>query len=321
MTNEALPKTLQTAIQYFSNEELCVQFVAKLRWPQGQPQCPACGSKNAMYQPQRFTWRCRECNKHYSVKQGTIFEDSPIPLHKWLAAFWLIANAKNGISSYEVHRALGITQKSAWHLGHRIRLALQNGTSEKMGGEGETIEVDETYIGGKARNMHKSRRTGRTGGAGKQALFGLLERNTAKVRVQMIPESWGDDVREIIKETVKPGSSIYSDEHGAYRQLDSEGFQHGFVRHAEFYVDGLVHTNGIENFWTLLKRCIRGTHVSIEPFHTFRYLDEEAFRFNERFGNDQDRFMLALSGISGKRVTYKELTGKVEAPSVEDAPV
>jgi transposase-like protein len=325
MTNDMLPKTLQTAIQYFSDEEFCVQFVAKLRWPKGKATCPKCGSQNSHYMSTRRTWRCNDCDKRYSVKQGTIFEDSPIPLHKWLAAFWLIANAKNGISSYEVHRALGVTQKSAWFMLHRIRLAITQGTIIKIGGEGETVEVDETYIGGRARNMHRSRREamaklyGRTGGAGKTAVFGLLDRSKgkSKVRTQVIPTNWKDDVRTIIKENVKLGTTIYSDEHGTYHELGSEGFNHDFVRHAEEYVRGAVHTNGIENFWSLLKRMIRGTYVSVEPWHMFRYLDEESFRFNERFGDDQDRFMLALSGINRKRVTYKQLTGKLEAFTAE----
>jgi transposase-like protein len=326
MTNEALPKTLQKAIQFFSDEDFCVQFLAKLRWPDGKAECPKCEAQDAMYQPKRRTWRCRKCNKHFSVKQGTIFEDSPLPLHKWFAGFWLIAGAKNGISSHEVGRALGITQKSAWHMMHRIRLAMQGDTVETFGGE---VEVDETYIGALARNMHWKKRQerfhGRTGGAGKTAVFGLLQRSKekgkSKVQARVIPESWRDEVRGIIRETVEKGTQIYSDEHGAYHTLGSEGFQHAFVRHAETYVDGAVHTNGIENFWSLLKRMIKGTYVSVEPFHMFRYLDEEAFRFNERFGNDQGRFMLALSGIAGKRVTYKQLTGKEETPSAENATI
>jgi transposase-like protein len=322
MANEALPKTLQQAIQRFSDEQICVEFVAKLRWTKGIPTCYNCGSQDCMYQPKRLTWRCRECNKHFSVKVGTIFEDSPIPLHKWLAGFWLIASAKNGISSYEIHRALGITQKSAWHMMHRIRLAMQNGTIEKMGGEGESIEADETFIGGLSRNMHKDRRAKTikgTGGAGKAVVFGLLERNTvsgrSKVRAQVVPNRWKETIQPIIKENVHAASNVHTDECLAYRDLGltEEQYRHAFVAHAEAYVDGNVHTNGIENFWALLKRCIKGTYVSVEPFHLFRYLDEEAFRFNERFGTDQDRFMLALSGIVGRRVTYNQLTGKAEA--------
>jgi transposase-like protein len=328
MANDTLPKTLQQAVIYFADEDLCVRFLARLRWGKNSPKCSNCGAERTSYLSTRRIFKCLECKKQFSVKVGTIFEDSPIPLNKWLAAFWLIANAKNGISSHELGRALGITQKSAWHMGHRIRLALQDGSIEKMGGEGETIEVDETYIGAKARNMHwdkrKARFQGRTGGFGKQAVFGMLHRDKegkSKVMVRAIPANWRDDVRQIIKETALPGTTIYSDEHGTYSTLNREGFVHDFVRHAETYVKGAVHTNGIENFWTLLKRCITGTHVSIEPWHTFRYLDEEAFRFNERFGDDQDRFMTALSGIVGKRLTFKEVTGNVEAPIAGAEPV
>ncbi len=303
MSENTLPKTLHQAVTYFADEELCVKFIAALRWGNKMPKCQQCGAERASYLSTRRIFKCLECGKQVSVKVGTIFEDSPIPLNKWLAGFWLIANAKNGISSWELHRALGITQKSAWFMGHRIRLALQNGSIEKMGGEGETIEGDETYIGAKARNMHwdkrRARFQGRTGGFGKQAVFGMLDRKSRKVKVRAIPASWKDDVREIIKDSALPGSTIFSDEHGAYHTLAKDGFVHDFVRHAETYVNGAVHTNGIENFWSLLKSCLYGTHVSIEPFHTFRYLDEEAFRFNERFGNDQDHFMLALTGAFG----------------------
>jgi transposase-like protein len=316
------PETLQEAIQYFADEDRCVEFVTMLRWPDGA-KCVHCGASDPMYLATYRRFKCRECRKQFSVKHGTIFEESPIPLNKWLSAVWLIAGAKNGISSYEIHRDLDVTQKSAWFMMHRIRLAMNQGTFEKLGGEGETVEVDETYIGGLARNMHADRRQktlqGRTGGAGKQAVFGLLERGKdgkkSKVRAHVIPEQWLKPVNEIIRNTVERGTNIYSDEHGAYYHLGSEGFQHEFVRHAEEYVRGSVHTNGIENFWSLLKRMIRGTYVSVEPFHMFRYLDEEAFRFNERFGSDADRFMAVMSEVVGKRVTFKQLIGKPDTHS------
>lgn len=289
-----------------------------VRWPNGSV-CPRCGKAEPTYYLAKYRrWNCKECRRQFSVKTGTIFEDSPLPLNKWVVAVWLIAAAKNGISSYEVHRALGITQKAAWHMMHRVRLALQSGSFEKMGGEGDTVEVDETYIGGAARNMHKEKRQSkyRAGGAGKQAVFGLLERNyvtgKSKVRAHAVPPQWMKPVNEIIKDSVHQGSNIYSDEHGAYHNLSNEGFYHAFVAHAEKYVDGSVHTNGIENFWSLLKRTIKGTYVNVEPFHMFRYLDEQSFRFNERFGNDAERFLVAMHGIVGKRLTYRKLTGKEE---------
>ena len=279
------PKTLKDAIEYFSNPDNCVEYLVAQRWPDGIVKCPTCGRENPAYLRNQRKFQC--ANKHlmrqFSIKVGTIFEDSPIALDKWLLAVWMVTNCKNGVSSYEIHRDIGVTQKSAWFMLHRIRLAMQGDVVDTFGGE---VEVDETYIGGLARNMHKDVRArkiqGRTGWVGKTAVFGLLERGKdgkkSKVRARVLPESWKDEAREIIREVVEPGSAIYTDEHGAYHSLGSEGFQHAFVRHAEYYVDGAVHTNGIENFWSLLKRGIRGTYVSVEPFHMFRYLDEQAFR-------------------------------------------
>jgi transposase-like protein len=315
------PMTLQDAIKYFAKPNNCHRFMVDLRWPDGKVTCPHCNSERVTFLEKENRFKCYEkhvqgLSQKFSLKTGTIFEDSPIGLDKWLAAMWMVVNCKNGISSYEIHRALGVTQKTAWFMDHRIRLALNQG-SFMMGGEGGTVEIDETYIGGLSRNMHKHKRSGRTGGAGKQAVFGLLDRRDGKSRVkaQTIPEAWKNEALDIIRQNVEKGSSVYSDEHGTYRVLGDEGFQHAFVRHAEFYVDGAVHTNGIENFWSLLKRSIRGTYVSVEPFHLFRYLDEQAFRFNERLGNDQERFIAAASGVLGKRVTYRALTGKQENAS------
>jgi len=311
------PKTLQEAIVYFSNPDNCQDYLIARRWPNGVT-CPQCGAPNPMYISTRRKWECRTRHsmRQFSLKTGTIFEDSPIGLDRWLLAVWMVTNCKNGVSSYEIHRDIGVTQKSAWFMLHRIRLAMQGDVVETFGGE---VEVDETYIGGLARNMHKSKRAqklhGRTGGAGKTAVFGLLERGKegkSRVQVRVIPEAWKNEANEIIHEVVEKGSNIYSDEHGAYFHLGSQGFNHAFVRHAEFYVDGVIHTNGIENFWALLKRGIKGTYVSVEPFHMFRYLDEQVFRFNERFGNDSERFSTVISKIINKRLTYKQLTGKTE---------
>jgi transposase-like protein len=312
------PKTLQEAIVYFSDPDNCIAYLVAQRWPDGAVKCPTCGRANPAYLKNQRKWQCAERHdrRQFSIKAGTIFEDSPISLDKWLLAVWMVTNCKNGVSSYEIHRDIGVTQKTAWFMLHRIRLAMQGDIVDTFGGE---VEVDETYIGGLARNMHRDRREkkihGRTGGAGKTAVFGLLERNKdgkTKVIGRVIPDAWKDEVRSIIRETVEPGSAIYSDEHGAYHSLGSEGFQHAFVRHAETYVDCAVHTNGIENFWSLLKRGIKGTYVSVEPFHMFRYVDEQAFRFNERFGDDGERFKTVISQIVNKRVTYKQLTGKAE---------
>lgn len=327
------PESLQEAIIYFSDYENCHKFIVDLRWPDGKVKCPRCGSDKVTYLANARVWKCYEKHERpkFSLKVGTIFEDSPISLDKWLAAVWMIVNCKNGISSYEIGRALKVTQKTAWFMDHRIRFALHQGSFEtKMGGEGSTVEADETYVGGKARNMHADRRKklfndgSKTGGYGKIAVFGLLERHgkgaKSRVRTKVIGKFTAEYLQNEIREHVEAGTNVYTDEFGAYRTLGEWGdFTHKFIRHAETYVDGAVHTNGIENFWSLLKRSIGGTYVSVEPFHMFRYLDEQAFRFNEREGNDCDRFLSAMSGIMDKRLTYKVLTGKQEEQSTESA--
>ena len=243
------PKTLLEAIRFVSDLDVATEYVAKLRWPDG-PVCPACGlvDEKHYYLKTRRVWKCRSCKKQFSVKVGTIFEDSSVGLDKWLAAIWMIANCKNGISSYELHRSIGVTQKTAWFMLHRIRLAMQAGTFEKLSGE---VEADETYIGGKARNMHQSKRkekvTGR-GSSGKVAVMGLLERH-GEVRTKVVPDTKSRTLQVEVRENV-------------------------------------------------------------EPFHLFRYLDEQAFRFNEREGRDAERFGKALGSVAGKRLTYSELIGE-----------
>jgi transposase-like protein len=314
------PKTLQSAIRHFSDEQVCIQTIAKLRWPNG-PECPACGHKEHYYLATQKRWKCKECYKQFTVKLGTIFEDSPIALDKWLIALWMLVNCRNGVSSYEVGRALGITQKSAWFVLHRLRFALQTGSLTKLGGNGAPVEVDETFIGGKARFMHKAKRErlssngGMQGGSGKAVVMGLLERG-GKVRTAVIPHRRQNIPEKIVRELVEPGAEVHTDEFTGYYNL-KDGYLHKVVNHLEGYVKENVHTNGIENFWSLLKRGIGGTYVAVEPFHLFRYVDEQAFRYNNRKDadgnklNDAQRFELALSQIAGKRLTFAEVTGKV----------
>jgi len=307
------PKTLQQAVKYFSNEQVCVDTVAALRWPNG-PVCPKCGSKGHYYLATQKRWKCKKCAKQFSVKVGTIFEDSPISLDKWLTALWMLVNCKNGISSYEVARNLGITQKSAWFLLHRLRLALHDKTFGKLGGE---VEADETYIGGAARFMHadkKKRHKGATGWVGKVAVMGVLERK-GKVRTAVLPDTYRSSLQGKVREHVEAGARLYTDAASGYVGLDAQ-YIHNVIDHATAYVKGNVHTNGLENYWSLLKRGLKGTYISTEPFHLFRYLDEQAFRFNnratkEQFVGDGDRFQLALSQVAGKRLTFEEVTGKV----------
>jgi transposase-like protein len=313
------PKTLQGAIQFFSDFENCRQFMIAVRWLDGKVRCPECGSDRVTYLANARVYRCYEPHprQKFSLKVGTVFEDSPIPLEKWLPAVWLIVNCKNGISSYEVHRALGLTQKTAWFMLHRIRLAVQSKSFAKIGGPGSEVEADETFIGGKARNMHTSERKRRitgTGGKDKTAVMGILERG-GKARTVVISSRKKKELQGEVRKHVEAGAALYTDALLSYEGLEGD-YAHKVVDHAVQYVDGRVHTNGLENFWSLLKRGISGTYVSVEPFHLFRYLDEQTFRYNNRATKDNpltdaDRFHLALSQIAGKRLTFAEVTGKV----------
>jgi transposase-like protein len=304
-----LPTNLLEAIRYFSDLDVCTEYVARLRWPSG-PVCPSCGCMEYSYLTTRRVWKCKACKKQYSVKVGTVFEESRLGLDKWLPAVWLAANTKNGISSHELGRALGVTQKSAWFMLHRIRLAMQAGTLEKMSGE---VEVDETFVGGKIGFMKRDARerkgiTTRGGGSiHKTVVMGMRERDTGKVRAQVVPDVMGDTLKAAVHANVKAGSSVYTDQWRGYTGLESR-FDHRTVNHAETYVEGRVHTNGIENFWSLLKRGLNGTYISVEPFHLFRYIDERVFTFNERDSSDLGRFSMVLGTIAGRRLTYAALT-------------
>ena len=309
------PKSLQEAIVYFSNPDNCIDYLAVRRWPAGVI-CPTCGSDKAKFSAKRRTWTC---NKHhskreFSIKIGSVCEDSAIGLDKWLTALWLLSNCKNGISSCELARDLSVTQKTAWFMLHRIRLALQDESFGKLGGE---VEVDETFIGGKARNMHldvKQRRITGTGGRDKTAVMGILERG-GYVRAQVVPSRKRGVLQSEVKKHVEAGAALYSDALASYDGLASE-YAHKVIDHAEKYVDGQVHTNGLENFWSLLKRGISGSYVSVEPFHLFGYLDEQVFRYNNRATKkrnvtDADRFDMAVRKIFSKRLTFASLTGKL----------
>jgi transposase-like protein len=303
------PKTLQQAIQYFSNDEICINFIASLRWENGIAVCPNCEKSETTFLATRKIWKCKACKKQFSVKVGTIFEGSNISLDKWICAVWLIVNAKNGISSYEIHRSIGVTQKTAWFMLHRIRVAIEAGSFEKLSGE---VEVDETFIGGKAKNMHKDKRErvikGR-GSVGKTAVMGLLERK-GNVRAKVIEKTDKETLHNEVKGNVEQGSNLFTDEWRSYQGLKDE-YVHEVINHSFEYVNGNVHTNGIENFWSLLKRTISGTYVSVEPYHLPKYIDEQVFRFNERKTKDKDRFLKAIGNIAGKRLKYNELIGNV----------
>jgi transposase-like protein len=316
------PRTLQQAIVYFANPENCINFIVERRWPNGVT-CPTCGSVEVRSISTRRMWECKNQHprKQFSAKIGTIMEDSALPLDKWLVAMWMIANCKNGVSSYEIARALGITQKSAWFMLHRIRLTMQTKTTMKLGrGNFDSeVEVDETFIGGKARNMHPNvhrRRIIRGGGPhDKIAVMGFLERG-GEVRAKVINNRRKPLIHREVRENVTPMSALFTDRLQSYEGL-SRDYAHCMVDHAERYVDGKVHTNGLENFWSLLKRGLKGTYISVEPFHLFRYLDEQVFRYNFRkLLHDGARFERVASHIFGKRLTYDEVTGKDDKISV-----
>jgi transposase-like protein len=315
------PNTLQEVIRYYADEQTCINTIAALRWPDGKPACPSCAHKEHYWLATQKRWKCKKCGRQFSVKRGTIFEDSPLALEKWLTALWMIVNCKNGISSYEVARDLKITQKSAWFMLHRLRLALQSRSLVKIGGTGKTVEVDETFIGGLSRNMHKAvrdRKIHGTGGRDKTPVLGFLERN-GEVRTMVPKNRRRNTLHGEIEKNVGIGSIVCTDAFPSYEKM-AEDYKHKVIDHAVAYAHGAVHTNGMENYWSLLKRGIKGTYVSVEPFHLFRYLDEQAFRFNNR-GNkenpisDGERFTLALSQIAGRRLTFAQVTGKVDGGS------
>jgi transposase-like protein len=309
------PVTLTDAMTYFADQDNAIRFLAELRWPNGVT-CPHCGANDPGFLASRQIWKCRakECRKQFSIKVGTIFEDSPLGLDKWLPALWMLANSKNGISSYEVARALHVTQKTAWFMLGRIRAAMRSKTFVRFEGE---VEMDEAYLGGLYRNMHRAKRERLGSGfhqKNKVGVIGVLERKRGKRASRVVTAVTGTSTSQgqllsHLKEVVKEGARLYTDEHPNYGVLN-----HAFVRQsvshlANEYARGRVHTNGIENFWSLLKRTIRGTYVSVDPFHVFRYLDEQAFRFNNRIASDSDRFLRVVDSLLGKRLTWNDLTG------------
>jgi transposase-like protein len=319
------PKTLQQAIQYFTDADNCLNYLKARRWRSGVS-CPTCGRTDVAFVPSRRLWQCktRHPKAQFSIKTGTVLEDSPLGLDKWLPVMWLVANSKNGVSSWEIHRSLGVSQKAAWFMLHRIRLGMHTEPEAQASGE---VEADETFVGGVARFMHKDRkariqakrsdlRNSEAGGhPGKTAVMGILDREARQVRAKVIPNVRREVLQEEILKNVASGSALYTDNAGGYRYLPVDQFVHEVVDHEKEYVRGRVHTNGMENFWSLLKRSLKGTYVAVEPFHLDRYVDEQVFRYNNRATkdnplNDSDRFDLLCSQIVGKRLTYAELTDR-----------
>lgn len=321
-TTTKQPETLVEAIRYFSNPDVALGFMVKMVWPDGVV-CQHCGGAEHSFLKSRRIFKCKACRKQFSIKTGTIMEDSPLGLDIWLTAVWMIANAKNGISSYEIHRGLGITQKTAWFLLHRIRLAMKVGSFRKLEG---TVEADESYVGGKLKNLKKSKlaalraerkKPGKpsclSGTWSKTIVMGLLERGKngepSQMRAHLIPTARRPHIQDAVKQNVEPGSMLMTDALASYKGLQ-DSFIHMAINHALSYAKGRIHTNGLENFWSLFGRTIQGTYVACEPFHLEAYLDEQTFRFNNRKGTDADRFTRVLQSISGKRLTYSQLIGQ-----------
>jgi transposase-like protein len=323
------PHTLQDAIVYFADRDKAFAYAVNFRWHNGLVTCPRCGGEKHSFVKTRRVWFCYDCNKQFSLKVGSIFEDSPISLDKWMMVIWMLANCKNGVSSYEIARSTGITQKSAWFMLHRIREAMKNEPTAKLGSnEGGEVEVDEAYVGAKVKNMHHKRKLklqreltdnpakrNTTRYVGKTAIMGMFDRNSREVRAKVVPNTRRETLQTEILNGINHGSRIYTDEAVAYDTLKAK-YIHETVNHADCYVRGQVHTNCLENFWSLTKRNLAGTYVAVEPFHLDRYLDEQMFRFNNRQNvSDSQRFNKVLSQVAGKRLTYSELSGAGSATS------
>ena len=310
---ETTPTNLLEAVTYFADKDRAHAYAVKLRWPNGVA-CPrmGCGNANVQFSATRKLWRCKECKRQFTVKVGTIFEDSPIPFTHWLPAIWMLANTKNGTSSHELGRALGVTQKTAWFMLHRIREAMAPTDARMFDGE---VEADETFVGGKRRatmttNLgFKKLRHGPT--EGKTTVFGIAERNgrgKSRVRAMVVASRKRSELEPHIRANVFPGSTIYTDALLSYRGL--RDYQHAFVDHFVTYCEGRVHTNTIENFWSCLKRTLHGTYIAPRAFHLDAYVDEQVFRFNAREGRDAERFVKVLKNTDGRRVMYKALICK-----------
>jgi transposase-like protein len=304
------PTTLLEAVRLFADKQVAHDFFVKQRFPNGIA-CPrmGCGSADVVAIKNRNAWRCRECNRQFTVKVGTVFEDSPIGFDKWLPVMWLITANRNGISSYEVARGIGVTQKTAWFMLHRLRLAMKADDMEMLSG---VVEADETFVGGKQRATHVTalgfKKSKHGPATGKTTVFGMVERGRNKrVRAFVVPDHKRASLLPHIQANVEPGSFLYTDALRSYRNLGPD-YAHAFVDHMVEYVNGHVHTNTIENFWSCLKRTVKGTYICPRPFHMGAYVDEQVYRFNVREENDAERFVQALKGADGHRLTYAALT-------------
>lgn len=288
--------------EYFHNEAKAIKYLEHIIWYDGIC-CPHCCNTNKIYSLEGKSTRaglkkCGSCKKQFTVKVGTVFESSHIPLHKWLQAAYLISSSKKGISSHQLHRTLQITYKSAWFMMHRLREAMKANDIEPMGGIDKMIEIDEAYIGGYE--------AGKPGGSGKMIILGILDRTNKKVLTKVIPNKKWISIAPLILKNVIKGSVVNTDELGTYKGLWSAGYRHKFVNHTQGeYVRNRHHTNGIEGYFGIFKRGMKGIYQHCSESHLGRYLTEFDFRYNHKDISDIERFNKLLTGICGKRLTYK----------------
>ena len=292
----------------FPTEQACIDWLEAARW-NGKPVCPHCGGHENITQPasKPNTYWHKDCRKHFTVKTGTVMHSSKTDTRNWMLAIYYYMTGRKGISAMQLSKELGVQYRTAWHMGHRIREACKEGGDFMLN---QVVEMDATYIGGKESNKHESKKlkAGR-GTVGKQAVMGMRERQ-GKVKALPVASESQKTVKQVVKAHVKPGSTVYTDDHGSYNVIGFMPFSHEAVKHsAKEYVNGMAHTNGIESVWALLKRSINGTwhHVSIK--HLQRYINEATFRLNE--GNCEvdtiDRIRAVVAGMGGKRAPYREL--------------
>ncbi len=306
-----MAKTNELSNAIFQDETKARAWLETHLWPAG-PVCPKCGTVGAATPlTTREGWyQCNsaECRGQFTVTVGTLFERSHIPLNKWLMAAFLMCASKKGMSAHQIHRMIGVSYKSTWFMCHRLREAMRELAPAPIGGAGIYVEADETYVGGKAKNKHKSKRTGGTGAVDKEIVFSLVERK-GRVQSRHIADVSAKTLRPILTEQIHQASTLMTDEAGQYRLHGSHFAKHETVNHSiDEYVRGPAHTNTVEGYFSILKRGIVGTYHHVSSQHLKRYLGEFDFRYNERSGlgvTDAARTSKALAGIVGKRLTYR----------------
>ena len=295
---------------HFSDEDKAIELIERLMWPEGAV-CPHCRETEKQYRltgktTRKGLWKCGACRKQYTVKVGTIFEDSHIPLTKWLMVIYMMCSSKKGISAKQVQRSIGVSYKSAWHLCHRIRLAMtREPLAGLLGGPGRIVEVDETYIGGKAGNNRRRRKPTK-----KMIVMTLIDRE-GEARTFHVPNARKGIMQSVVAPNVNGQATIVTDEHMSYTGLHKRFAGHLTIDHSKTFVRGLIiHTNFAESYHSLLKRAILGTHHHISEHHLSRYLREREFHWNRRKASDGDRLVDAIKGAKGKRLLYRSPTGR-----------